>query len=168
MSEYIRTTRECSVNELQPELRQAFQKHFQERGLGDPQTETVRCCETLSRRKNPEQAASWLDGGADTVIHTAILLTSEQLIWVHHGDRSGTRLNAAKLALIRAEFHTSWLMKDAGLEIFGYINDDNARVRGYIGMSDDPTAQKFCEEVEQAIEKINPSPKKGSFKWFMR
>ncbi len=166
MSEYTRTTRECSVKQLRPELLQAIQTYFQEHRLGVLEAEVLICCETLSRKKSTGKMASWLSGNPDVTIYTGMLLTSEWLIWVHHGDQSGTRLNAADLKQIRAEVYNSPLTKDSGLEIAGYIGDIKNRVRGYIGMGADPAAQKFCEEVIQAINKVHPpSAKRGLFRW---
>jgi hypothetical protein len=165
MSEYTRTTRECSVSQLHPELRQAIQNYFQEHKLGALQAETLMCCETISRKKKADKMFSWLSGKADTTVYTGMLLTSQWLIWVHHGDQSGTLLNAADLKQIRAEFYTSPLTKDSGLEIVGFIGDAKNRVRGYVGMGADLAAQKFCEEVKQAITRANPPTKKGLFKW---
>jgi len=165
MSEYTRTTRECSVHQFRPELFQAFWNYFQEHKLGDMEAETLMCCETISNKKSAGRLVSWLSGKADTTLYTGTLLTSQWLIWVHYGDQSGTRLNAANLKEIRAEFYTSPLTRDAGLEIVGYIGDAKDRVRGYIGMGADLVAQKFCEEVKQAITKANPPTQKGLFKW---
>ena len=165
MSEYIRTTRECSVNQLHSELRQAIQKYFQEQKLGHLEAETLMCCETISRKRNVSKTFAWLSGKPDAIIYTGMLLTSHWLIWVHYGDVSGTLLNAANLSEIRAQFYTPLFTKDAGLQIVGYIGDAKARVRGYIGMGTDLAAQKFCEEVKQAINKINPPVKKDLFRW---
>jgi hypothetical protein len=166
MSEYVRTTRECSVSQLHPELRQSIQKYFQEHELGDVQAETRMCCETISRRKNAPATGAWLSGTADATIHTGMLLTSQFLIWAQYGDQSGTRVNGADLNQIRAESHTSLFTKDTGLEIVGYIGGARSRVRGYIGMGTEPAAQKFCEEVKQAIDKVNPPTKRSFFKWW--
>jgi hypothetical protein len=165
MSEYFRTTRECSVSQLHPELLQAIRNYFKEHELGDLQAETLICCETISKKKSASKMVSWLSGKSDTTIYTGMLLTSQWLVWVHYGDKSGTLLNAANLNKIRAEFYTSRFTKDASLEIVGYIGDANARVHGYIGMGTDLAAQKFCEEVKQAIIKANPPNKKDLFKW---
>ncbi len=165
MSEYIRTTRECSLKQLHPELLQAIQNYFLEHRLGSLEAETLMSCETISKKKDTEKKVSWLNGNFDMTIYTGMLLTSEWLIWVHHGDQSGILLNAATLKQIRAEFYTSPFTKDAGLEIVGYIGDSKSRVRGYVGMGTEPAAQKFCEAVRQAINKANPPAKKGLFKW---
>ena len=169
MSEYIRSTRECSVNQLQPELLQALQSYFQEHTLGNLQSDIVQCCETVSRRKNGRKPISWLDSGPDTTIYTGLLLTSQWLIWVHHGDQSGTRVHAASLNEIHAEFYTPLLPRDVGLRIVGFVGNDNTHIRGYIGMGKDQAAQKFCEEVRQAILKANPPTTKDTFfKWLSR
>ncbi len=165
MSEYIRTTRECSLKQLHPDLLQAIQNYFLENRLGSLEAETLMCCETISKRKDAEKKVSWLNGNFDIKIYTGMLLTSEWLIWVHYGDQSGILLNAANLKQIQAEFYTSPLTKDAGLEIVGYIGASKSRVRGYVAMGTEPAAQKFCEAVRQAIDKANPPTKKGLFKW---
>ncbi len=165
MSEYIRTTRECSADQLHPELLQAIQKYFQEYKLGHLGAETRRCCETISKKRSVSKTFAWMSGTPETIIYTGMLLTSQRLIWVHHGNVSGTLLNAAKLSEIRAEFYTPLFTKDAGLLIVGYIGDAKTRVRGHIGMGTDLAAQKFCEEVKQAINEINPPTKKDLFRW---
>jgi hypothetical protein len=168
MSEYIRTTRECSVSQLHPELLQAIRSYFQAHELGDVQAETLMCCETISTKESAGKIVSWLSGTLDTTIYTGMLLTSRWLVWVHYGDKSGIVVNAADLSKIRAGFYTSWFTKDASLEIVGYIGDVNARVHGYIGMGTELAAQKFCEEVKQATIKANPPTKKDFFKWLAR
>jgi hypothetical protein len=165
MSDYNRTTRECSVSQLHPELRQAIQSYFQEHNLGDPEAETLMCCETISTRKSSSGLVSLLKGAGDTTIHMGMLLTSEWLIWVWRGDQPGTVLNAANLKEIQARTYQSFLTKDTGLEILGYIRDSKSPVRGHVGMGAELAAQKFCEEVEKEISKVNPPPKKSLPKW---
>jgi len=156
MSAYSRTTRECSVGQLHPELRQAIQNYFQEHKLGSLDAETLMCCETISEKKSANKLISWLGSGSDATIYTGMLLTSEWLIWVHHGDSSGTLLNAANLKLIQAEFYTAPFKQDAGLQVSGYLAGAKQGIRGYIGMGSDLAAQKFCEAVTKAIAKANP------------
>jgi hypothetical protein len=165
MSDYERITRECSPAQLHGELLKAIQNYFHEHDLGDMENKVLLCCQTISQRKNNNPLSSWLSGKPDTIIYTGMLLTAEMLIWAHHGDRSGTLLNAAHLDRIGAKLHTSLFSTDVGLEIVGYIGDSNARVHGYIGMGDEPAAQKFCEEVKQAIIKANPPSPKKIFNW---
>jgi|WetSurMetagenome_2_1015567.scaffolds.fasta_scaffold1077480_1 hypothetical protein len=168
MSDYLRTTRECSVSELHPELIQAIQNYFQEHALGNIQSDILLCCETVSRKKNTSSMALWLDGRPDTTTYTGMVLTSKWLIWAHQGDHSETQVHAASLNEIQTEFYTPFLSKDAGLRIVGFVGDKNIRMRGYIGMENNQSAQKFCEEVQQAILKANPPVKNDLFKWLGR
>ena len=96
-----------------------------------------------------------------------MLLTSQSLIWVRRGDRSGTLLTAASLKEISVETHTSMLTKDHGLEVSGYMEGSNKPMRGYIGMGQEIAAQEFCEEVKQAVLKANPPLPKSRPKWFL-
>jgi hypothetical protein len=153
------------VKQLHAELLQAIQTYFQEHKLGHLESETLMCCETISRKSNDRKTFAWLSSKPDAIIYTGMLLTAQWLIWVHHGDVSGTLLNAANLSEIRAEFYTPLFTNDAGLKIVGFIGGVKAGVRGYIGMGTDLAAHKFCEEVKQAIQKINPPVKKDFFKW---
>lgn len=166
MSDYDRTTRECTVSQLRPELLQAIRKFFQEHRLGDMETETLMCCETISKKKSAGRLDSLLNDELDTTIHTGMLLTPEWLIWVRSGDQSGTLLTAANLKEIQVKPYSSILAKDTGLEIFGHIGDSKGRVKGYVGMGLELAAQKFCEQVQQAITKANPPPpRRGIPKW---
>jgi len=165
MSDYNRTTRECSVSQLHPEVRQAIWNYFQEHQLGDLEAETLLCCETISEKKSPGKLTSWLNDEPDTTIHTGMLLTSQWLIWVRSGDKSGTRLAAANLENISVKVFTSILTQDSGLEVFGYLEDSKGRMRGDIAMGSELAAQKFCDEVKQAITKAKPPTKKGWSKW---
>jgi len=166
MSDYHRVTRECSVSQLQPELRQAVQNHFQKYDLGDPETATLLCCETVSTRKNGG-LFSLLDGGEDAPIYTGMLLTPEWLIWVRKGGNSEAVLNAANLHLIQVKTYLSLFNTDNGLEITGFVRDAKRPVRGYVGLGMEPAAQKFCGEVEKAVASVQPPPaEKGFARWW--
>lgn len=165
MSIYNRTTQECPVGQLRPELFQAIQDYFREQQLGDLETEVLMCCETTSRKKPAGWLVSWLTGEQDAIIYTGMLLTSQRLIWVRSTDSSGIVLTAALLKEIRAKIYTSLFTKDTGLEVSGYIGGSKSRVRGYIGMGPELAAQKFCDGVRQAIAEVNPPPKRRLPKW---
>jgi hypothetical protein len=165
MSDYNRTTRECSINQLHPELRRAIRSYFEEHNLGDLEAETLMCCETISTKKNFGGIISLLKSAEDTTIHMGMLLTSQRLIWVRRGDKSGIVLNTANLKEIQVRAYMSILAKDTGLEIFGYIGSSKSNVRGYIGMGEELATQKFWEEVQKAINSVNPPTPKKLPKW---
>lgn len=165
MSEYNRTTRECPANQLHPEVFSALKTYFHEKNLGDLETESVLCCETISTKKNSVGLFSILSPSVDTTIRTGIILTSEWLVWARIGDNSGTLLSSANLNVIVVNTYKSMFVHDTGLEIIGYIGDSKLVVKGYVGMGAEPAAQKFCDEVKQAIIKKNPPKPRTWPKW---
>jgi hypothetical protein len=167
MSDYTRITRDCPLNQIPPEPRQAIRDYFQEHELGDPEAETLMCCETVSERKHVSKLTTWLEGEQDKVVHTWLLLTSRWLIWVRRGDQTDMVLKAADLNMINVKEYKSILNKDTGLDIYGYIGESKNRVRGYIGMGSEPVAQEFRKQVRNAIDELKPASKKrGWFRWF--
>ena len=166
MSNYDRTTRECSVAQLHPELRQAIWEYFNEHNLGDPEAESLMCCETISKKKEAGRLASWLSDESDTIIHTGMLLTPQMLIWTYKGGQSDTVLHAASLKEIRVSIYESLLTKEPGLEIAGFIETTKSQVRGHIGMGPEAATRKFGEAIQKAIAELNPPSKRpGLFKW---
>jgi hypothetical protein len=166
MSGFIRTTRECSVSQIHPGLSQAIQEYFQTHQLGDPAIEIRLCCETIAEKRNHGKLASFLEGDPDTTNHLALLLTTEWLIWAHYGDRSGTVVSGAKLKGLQVKAFTLKRTKNMQLEISGMIGGTKDYVRGNLEMGPELAAQKFCEEVMQAVNQVTPPAKKGRLRWF--
>lgn len=160
MSDYIRSTRECTFEQLRPELRRAILEHARTLEIGSLADNILGCCETKSEKKPGGFFSGWFESGADQTIHTGALFTAEWLVWARSGDVSGTHVTSARLADIQVKPYTALLLRDNGLEVFGYVGDAKRRVRGYIGMGPEPAAQAFCQGVQQAAEKINPPNKK--------
>jgi len=165
MSDYHRTTRKCPVSHLHPELRKALQEYALSQGLADLEVDTLPCYETTSERKSSGNLTSWLSERPDTITHVGILLTPERLIWARWGDRSGSVVTAADLKEIKVKVFASALANDAGLEVNGFIGSSNSRARGYIGMASVQFAQECCDEVRQAINKVNPPVKRKLPRW---
>jgi len=166
MSNYIRTTRECPVNQLRPELFRVLRDYFLEHGLGDLETETLLCYETTSTKKETNKLASWLNAGMDEKVDMAVLFTSQWLVWARSGDKSGIQVTSADLKKISVRVYASMLPREAGLEIAGKIEDTKGVMRGYIAMESISVAEKFCDEVNQVIDKVKPPVKNSISKWW--
>ena len=159
---YTRTTRTCPVSQIHSSLFQAIREFFQTHQLGDPDTETLLCCETISTRPDPGKLVTWLDGNPDTNIHLAILLTAEWLIWARIGDQTGTVVTGAKLQVIKVKAFVRRRTKDMELEISGFMADTKEYMRGNLELGPDVAAQTFCEAVVPAVFKAKP-PSKNKF-----
>jgi hypothetical protein len=167
MSAYIRFTRECSFGQLRPELLRAIREYAQNhRELGNIEIEVLMCCETTSEKKSAGALEARLGDEPDTTLYTGMLVTPQWLVWARSGDKSGITVSSAKLQEVRVKAFTSRFSKDTGMEVSGYIGDSKGRMRGYIGMGPEPAAQKFCEQVQKAIEKVTPKPAKRRIRWF--
>ena len=166
MSRYNRTTRECPVSQLHPELYQAVQEFFRTHQMGDMTTETRRCCETISVKKDTNRLVSFLEGKIDQTSRLAMLMTSEWLIWVGSGDRSGIHTTGAKLKAIRVKLFIAKRTNNMQLDISGFIADTKEYVRGTLELGSEPAAQSFCEDVERTVLKENPPEKRSLSGWF--
>lgn len=166
MSDYIRTTRECSVNQLRPELFLALRNHFQEHGLGDLETENLLCYETTSTKKSTNRLVSWLNDGLETTVYMATLFTSQWLVWVRSGDKSGVQLSSAELKQISVRVYVSLLPKEFGVEISGHIENTKGMMRGVVAMESVSAAEKFCDEANKAIIKVRPPVEKSISRWW--
>jgi hypothetical protein len=169
VSVYSRFTRECSFGQLRPELARAIREYSQNhRELGNVEVEVLMCCETTSEKKSTDALAALLGEEPDIILYTGMLVTPQWLIWARYGEKSGVTVLSAKLQEVQVRAFASRLMKDSGMEVSGYVGDSKRRVRGYIGMGPEPAAQKFCDQVQKAIEKVNPKPAKKRLFGFLQ
>ncbi len=166
MSSYIRRTRECTLSQLNSRLSQALREYFQTHQLGDPDTEIHMCCETFSEKHNPSRLASFLEGNSDTTSHLALLLTIDWFIWASSGDRSGTVVYGTKLKGLQVKAFIAKRTNNMQLEILGMIGGTRDYAKGILEMGPEPAAQKICEEVIQAVNKVTPPAKKGRLRLF--
>ncbi len=156
MSNYKRITRECTLEQLRPELRHALRDYLSERGLAQVEAKIVMCCETISEKQKGSALASLLGEDPDTIYYTGAFLTPEWLVWAQSGDKTGVAVVSAQLKDIHVKPFASLLVKDAGLEVSGYVGNAHIRMGGYIGLGTESAAQKFCDEVKRAVDAANP------------
>jgi hypothetical protein len=158
LADFNRYTRECSFSQLRPELMQAMRDYFENQKLVGIEVDILMCCETTSEKKTSDEntgVLAFLAGDdPDTTVYTGMFVTPQWLVWARVGDKSGTLVTSAHLRNVRVKPFASRFTKDTGLEVSGFIGDSPGRVKGYIGMGPEEAAQKFCEEVVQAAEKV--------------
>jgi hypothetical protein len=156
MGDYTRSTRECSVGQVRPELHRALEEYFQKNSLGNLEAETLLCCETVSEKKEGGWLAALLGSKAEPPVYTAMLMTSTHLVWARGNQQTSVNVNAADFRFIRVKPYASLINKDTGMEVSGLLANSKGMTLGYIGMGPEPITQKFCDEVRQAIDKVNP------------
>jgi hypothetical protein len=152
MREYQRTTRECSFNDFQPEIRGAIRKYVEKHQLGDIEADALMCAETVSE-KIRQGFFSKVFGGANYARNVSLLITPESLLWCNLDSRGSAIVLAARLSEIEISDFESTLIEDDGLDVFGFINQSPERVRAFIGLGAEASAQKFRQTVKEAAAK---------------
>jgi hypothetical protein len=160
-----RITRICPAKQLNPKLLRTVKEYARKRKLGDPGSEAVLCCETVTDRKGRSRLAAWLSDSPDAVDYLGIILTGSHLLWARHGERSGTVAMDADLRELNARPYTSRLSKEAGLEICGLIGEKKQRTGGRLALGPQEDARRFVAEVVRAVEAANPPSKKRDIPW---
>ncbi len=158
MADFKRYTRECSFDQLRPELAQAMRDYIENQKLVGIETDILMCCETTSEKTTPNRSSgllAWLgEDDPDTVVYTGMFVTPEWLFWARIGDKSGTLVTSANFRNVKVKPFSSRFDDDTGLEVSGFIGDAPGRVKGYIGMGPEEAARKFCDVVVQAADKV--------------
>jgi hypothetical protein len=158
VADFNRTTKECSFDELQPDLVQAMRDYFENQKLVGIENEILMCCETTSEKKTPNKSNGLLaflgEVDPDVIVHTGMFVTPEWLVWARMGDKSGTLVTSAHFRNVKVKPFSSRFNDDTGLEVSGFIGDAPGRVKGYIGLGPEEAAQRFCAEVVQAADKL--------------
>lgn len=169
MSGFIRSSRICPVGQIHSSLLPPLREYFQVHQLGDVDTETRLCCETITDMSNPGRLAalfnSLLKENIDTSMHLAILLTADWFIWARSGDRSSTIVSGARFKTLQVKAFTTRRTKHMALDVSGFMSDSKNYARGTLELGSEPAAQEFCEEAVQAVLKANPPVKSKWPKW---
>jgi hypothetical protein len=151
MSDYTRTTHECTPDSLRPELAAAIRKYIEQHELGDLESTVLICCETTSTKKKKR-----LFGGKPEVILTGAIVTPKWLIWAAGKENERLGVIAAKLRDVqvldyeKSDFYK--LIPDTGLNIEGFPTADGIGST-FIGLGPEPAAQKFREVLRDALGK---------------
>jgi hypothetical protein len=152
MREYQRTTRECSFNDFQPEIRTAIRNYVEKHELGDIEEDVLMCAETVSE-KIKQGFFSKIFGGANYAQNVSMLVTPERLLWCAQDSRNNRVVSAARLSEIEIGDFESSLVEDCGLSVFGFVNRSPERVRAFIGLGAEAAAQKFRRTVKETAAK---------------
>ena len=153
MGEYLRSTREATLSNLNPALSAAMRTHIQKQSLGNIDSSILNCCETSSTKQK-----KGLFGGKPEVILTGILLTPQWLIWAAGKANEAPGVLSARLGDIHVQdYETSdlyKLMADTGLTISGLRTDGIALGSAFIGLGPEPAALKFRSMLKEALAKV--------------
>jgi len=134
-------------------------------GVGELGDDVEICCETRSEVRSSGGVGAWLVGDPDPVHYTAVLLTSQWLIWAR-GGKSETVAASAQLKGLKAGVLTTPKNHEIEMDVTGFFGNTRRRIRGILAFGDEPAAQKLCEAVLAAVARLNPRRKPKIFQIF--
>jgi hypothetical protein len=166
MSNYRRTTRECTLEQLRPELARALRDYAQQQQWGSFEPDVLMCCETVAERIATGRFDALLDGTPDECTYLVLIVTGQRLLWVKSGARAGTGAASTKLTDLRLRISRPRRTQDFALDVYGRMEGTRDRVGGQFILGPGPASQKFCDEIMQAINRLNgPPPPRTRPKW---
>jgi hypothetical protein len=153
MGDYVRTTRECSLDGLNPILSASIRNHIEKYELAGVATSVLICCETTSTSKK-----KGFFGGKAAVFLTGILLTPQWLIWASGQEGKAIGVHSARLRDIQVQDYEkssmNKLVQDTGVNISGLRTDAVDLGSVFIGLGPEPAAQKFRTMLREAISRV--------------
>jgi len=152
MSDYLRTTRECAVGDLNPMLLASIRTHIEKHELGDIEASVLICCETTSTKQK-----KGLLSRKPEVFLTGMLLTTQWLVWATGKDKP-LGVQSARLRNIQVhDYETSdmfHLVQDTGINISGLRTDSADVGSTFIGLGAEPAAHKFRAMLKEAVAAV--------------
>lgn len=150
MGDYKRTTRECSLDSMRPELSAALRMHVDKFNLGDILADVKLCVETTS-----EKIKKGLFGGGET-IYTAAVLTKDWLVWANSGTKVTPHAMSARLTQITVQDYAkssfAKLIPDTGVNINGLKTDTPEAGTTFIGLEENAAGIQFREALIAAVQ----------------
>jgi hypothetical protein len=172
MSHIQRTTRECTLAELRPELVEAIRAYAQRQQWHDLETQVAACAETTTERSNTNLLDALLNGGAATISHLALIATPDRLIWAFSSDRAGAGVAtvgaaSAQYKDMRLKIFTPKNKAAIAVDIYARMDGTREKTGGRFMLDDGPDARHFAAEIKRITDPLSP-PREPRRKLFGR
>jgi hypothetical protein len=169
MSEYRRTTRLCTLDELRPELAEAVRAHAQQQQWTHFEAEVLACCETTTERLSTNPIDAWLNGSAAPLTYLALIATPLRLIWASSSGSATANAASALYTEMRLKIFTPKFGSGIAFDIYAHMDGTREKVGGRLKLDSGPEAHQFCDAVHHATNLlIEASEDKPRRKWFGR
>ena len=149
MSDWKRSTREVSFEQLAADMRSEIQKHIDLYNLGDILSDALMWIET-----NSEKAKKGLFGSTQFV-HQCAVVTPRWLLWVVNDGKSPAALSAMLNDVVIQDYADTPFVKmvpDSGIQINGKLTDVVENVSAFLGLEENAAGKKFKEVVIRAVQ----------------
>ncbi|MCA9934730.1 MAG: hypothetical protein H6662_01640 [Ardenticatenaceae bacterium] len=153
MGDYIRSTRECTPDSMNPLLSAAIRTHLEKYELGDAIASPLMCCETTSTKKK-----KGLFGSKVEVTLLGVILTSKWLFWAVGKESETPGVLSARLRELRVQDYEKSemykLVQDTGMNVSGLRTGAGDAGTAFIGLGPEVAAQKFRALLKETIANL--------------
>lgn len=150
MSDWKRTTKEVSFENLPAGMVSAVNEHIEQYNLGPILSDALMCIQTDS-----EKVKKGLFGGVETVQMGAVV-TPRWLVWVVNGTKTQTAVLSAQLINITVQDYAQTpfvkMIPDSGVQIDGMFTDVSENASAFVGLDEGTAGRKFKEVLIQAVQ----------------
>lgn len=151
MSDWKRTTREVSFEQLPADMKAEIQKHIELYNLGDILSDAKMWIQTDS-----EKPKMGLFGSAESVRQCAAV-TPRWLVWVVSGTKTPepASLSALLTDIVIQDYADTQFAKmvpDSGIQVNGKFTDVSESASAFIGLEENASGKKFKETVIAAVQ----------------
>ena len=157
MGDWIRTSKECTLESLMIENMAAIKKHLETYNLGPILDDYLMCIETTSEKKKK----GLFGGGGDSRVIVSAIVTSHWLVWAISGDKTGTGALSSQLreAVItdyaKNEFYK--MVPDNGIQVTAtftgtFASSPTEKGTMFIPLGEEHVSQRFKETVINAAQ----------------
>jgi len=151
MSDWKRSTREVTFEQLPSDMKAEVQKHIELYNLGDILSDALMCIQTDS-----EKPKKGLFGSAESVRQCAVV-TSRWLVWVVSGTKTPkpAALSALLTDVVVLDYSNTQFAKmvpDSGIQVNGKFTDVSENASAFIGLEENVVGRKFKEVVIAAVQ----------------
>lgn len=149
MSDWKRSTRELTFEQLPSEMNVEIQKHIERYNLGDILSDALMCIQTDS-----EKIKKGFFGSAQSVRQCAIV-TSRWLVWAVSDAKSPAALSALLCDVVIQDYADTPFVKlvpDSGIQVNGRFTDVSENASAFIGLEENAAGKKFKDLVIGAVQ----------------
>jgi len=145
------STRACTIEELNTNLKTALRAHGKQYGMEDIESNVLMCCETKSI---PQKNGAI---GATETSFSAVYVTPKWLVWAVPANGNTVNAGSALLHQIEARNYETTAMfailPNQGLNITGRYTDVNKTGMTFISLGSEPDGQNFRQVLKGALNK---------------
>jgi hypothetical protein len=169
VTDYRRTTRECTLDQLRPELARAIRDYARQQHWNNLEADVLMCCETTAEKISANRLDAFLYGDVDPITYLALIATPDRLIWAHSGTRTAAGAASAQYKEMRLKIFQPKHTQDIAVDVYAHMDGTRVKAGGRMLLDSGPAAQKFCEVVMRSTDILYPPEvKKPRRKWFGR